>query len=266
MGNTFLDFLDKEAPWIVCGIILPLILIPREMHGIALGVAGATFLGVPQFLLWFTQMKIFVTARRPELPKDSTASESTVIFIGDSIIAGYGASGPPATLFGYCVQAEYPVTIQAVPFKGTVAFLEPAFNIPRLPEGKRYRAVILTVGGNDAIPIVSGSTRAIKTAFSNLLNRATAIGKKTIVLANFEGLGEIYPVWWLRIVFRWRGQKVRAIFEQVLRTKQLSECKIEVEVIDIAPIITGSGRQAADGVHPNDRTYEDIWRAIKDFL
>lgn len=262
MGNAFLDFLDKEAPWIMIGIILPLILIPREMHGIALGIAGATFLGLPQLLLWLIQMKIFVTAQRPEIPKDGPASEETVVLCGDSITAGYGASGPQAALFSHCIQAGHPVIVRAAPFQGATALLKLVYEIPT-PEGKRYRAVIVMIGGNDVIPIIGGSLRSIRRAFNSILDRAIVLGKNVVILTNFEGLGELYPVWWLRIIFRIRARKIRRTFEEIVRESILLK---QMMVVDIAPIITSIGCQAADNVHPNDTAYATIWRAAGPYI
>lgn len=253
--SIFIRELRREAPWIAL-LLIAVYLLPLTWWSITM--EALLFLGIPQLLLWLVLMKKFVKHYGGcEYFSGKTAAPGFAI-IGDSIAAGYGTPDQDQDCrihqwLRYYTDAA--VKMESSPFLGTKKLPELLGKLGKTE--KRYKAIIMSVGGNDVIPFASGSLQEIRDALSTTIAEAIKMTEEVILLENFSGLGEVYPVWWLRIYFRSRGEKVHRIYDDVL----FSYPKVVVR-LNISPILTNRKNLARDGVHPGKQAYLEINRLL----
>lgn len=243
--KTLINELRKEAVWLAL-LLATAWTLPFAWWSIA--IEGIIVLGIPQLLLWLVLMKKFV--KHYDTEEYFSGKNPGFAIIGDSIAAGYGTPDQSYRLhrwLSYCTEAA--VKMESSPFLGTKKLPE---LLGKLGKTDTYEAIVMSVGGNDVIPFASGSLKEIRDALIETFAGATGIARRIVLLENFGGLGEVYPVWWLRIIFRIRGGKIRQIYDEVLPTFQ------GITRLDISPILTNRKSLARDGVHPGKQAYLEI--------
>lgn len=178
--------------------------------------------------------------------------------IGDSIAAGYGPSKGKdlASLIAHHFKCV--VDVVTKPFAGITA-------VPKLlrqVEGFRYRAIILSAGGNDAIcPDFFFNT--IERNLRESIRIALTMTDNLVIITNVSGLGQVYPVWSLRRYFRWRAKAVEKSYSRVFWDLRNDR---RITVIAVDDILSAEENLACDGVHPNERAHQAIFDCIRDHL
>lgn len=176
-----------------------------------------------------------------------------IALCGDSLIAGYGATDTTCALGHHIGQSTKGcIEIHSAPFRGTVSL--PLLTAELL--SREYQTIILCANGNDALPW-GGSYEKIRDSLTHALRLCARHTDHIIVLENFGGLGRLYPIWWLRLWCRSRGQLIRQAYLDTLQ-KYLFEGGVKTTCLDIEDICCQKGHQAADGIHPNDPAYKSI--------
>lgn len=176
-----------------------------------------------------------------------------IALCGDSLIAGYGATDTTRAL-GYRIgqSTKGCIEIHSAPFRGTVS-------LPLLTaelSSREYQAIILCASGSDALPW-GGSYEKVRDSLTRTLKLCARHTDHVIVLENFGGLGRLYPIWWLRLWYRSRGQLIRQAYLDAIQ-KYLFGKGVKTTCLDIEDICCQSGHQAADGIHPSDQAYASI--------
>lgn len=235
-------------------------------------------LAVPVGLLLLLGAEIVVAIVKPHLPPsdpfelsglvgaDAGAAPLDMVWIGDSVTAGVGASDIDETLPRRVARALHrPVRLRVFAVSGERvedALDEQVRMLEVLEEPPDV--VILEIGANDVVHLTGRSD--FRAAYQELLDRATAIGAEHVLSLGIPAFGTaprfLQP---LRGIVGWSGRRLDEVIREVV-------AGTEVTYVDIAgstarPFDENPGRYyAADEFHPSDEGYA-LWAdAVLDAL
>jgi len=205
--------------------------------------------GVP-FVIWFYNCRWVIN--RPDAERRINGTKSKCLVVGDSIAAGYGP--PDVSNFASLIADDRKCTVDILtkPFAGITAVPQ----LLGLLKGLHYDAIVLSAGGND---VMKGSSKTIEAELRETIRLARTLTDNLIVLINIHGLGQMFPVWLLRLIFRWRAKKIQKIYTEVLN-------ELSVTAINITDICVDPKNLAQDGLHPNGRAHKAIFDRFKHLL
>lgn len=187
-------------------------------------------------------------------------------WIGDSVAAGVGASGPDAALPRVVAQAlGRPVELDVVAFSGARVSGALDDQVPLVEAlDPPPDVIVVVIGANDVIHLAGG--RRFRRDYDRLLAHVNAVGARHVIclgLPSFSSTPRFLQP--LRTIIAWRAR----VLDAEVRT---SAAEHEAHYVDIAsatePAFDANpeGTHAADDFHPNDAGYRAWARAVLSVL
>jgi lysophospholipase L1-like esterase len=198
-------------------------------------------------------------ARRASRYERELESDAALLIVGDSLAVGVGAERPEESLPGR-IAARYPgVSIVNLARSGARAadVIRQLRSAPR----RRYDAVLVAVGANDAIALTRPASfqRQLSTVY-RLARRHSPV----VVHAGAANIGGAPLFFWpLDRLLEWRMRRIRDIVRRTSRHHGVTFVDF-FRPRDVDPFSRAPSRYyGPDGVHPSSRCYALCHRMIE---
>lgn len=203
----------------------------------------------------------FVSIKKFE--RHSPTANKRILFIGDSIGHGAGASAPKYSLVGR-LGTDFP-SAHIENMSTSLATLSRARNVLKhcasRADATPFDVIIILIGGAD---IVFGTPLwRVRRLLCDVISYSKQCGRETILICpNNPGLAPLYR-FPLSFIYSGRARKFDTMYRQLAQTEGIHFISLYHESND--PLVT-NGHFAIDKSHPNDSGYELWYADIKELV
>ena len=180
-----------------------------------------------------------------------------VLFAGDSLVVGVGASDPRKTVAGRFAGDFPDAHIDNLGRCG--ARVHHLREMLAGVEGEAYDLVVIQIGGNDVTHLTA--LAQLQSDLSVALSMAKRLSPR-VVLMSYGDVGRSPRFWWpMTKLYSERSIEARDLFKRIARMHRVAFIDLLNRRYD--PTLHPEKYIAADGLHVNDEGYRLFYRALK---